>query len=39
MTFEEIENLARREEPLPSHPDPEEWFCYQVMEALHRDYR
>ena len=39
MTFEEIENLARREEPLPSHPDPEEWFCYQAMEALHRDYR
>lgn len=39
MEFEEIEELARREEPFPSHPEPEEWFCYQVMEALHKDYR
>ena len=39
MTFEEIEDLARREEPLPSHPEPEEWFCHLAMEALHRDYR
>lgn len=39
MTFEEIENLARREEPLPPHPEPEEWFCRLAMETLHRDYR
>lgn len=39
MNFEEIEQLAKSDEPLPKHPAPEEFFCYLAMETLYREYR
>lgn len=39
MTFEEIEQLTKKDDPLPKHPVPEEFFCYLAMETLYREYR
>ena len=39
MTFEEIEQLTKKDDPLPKHPSPEEFFCYLAMETLYREYR
>ncbi len=39
MTFEEIEQLTKKDDPLPKHPAPEEFFCYLAMETLYREYR
>ena len=39
MTFAEIEQLAKEQEPLPTRPKPEEWLCWKCMADLYRRYR